>query len=92
MEKLFLELNDDRVPLSEDMVQKYDLKKGMYSPFTRNRIVNEKGDFIVEKHKKDETFEKQEVNKALESEMQETFDLSTSEILDISEGVDSDNM
>ncbi|NLO47186.1 MAG: hypothetical protein GX111_02520 [Clostridiales bacterium] len=90
MEKLFIETNDHKVPISEDMVLKYHLKKGMLSPVSHNRIVDQNGNDQPNKARRDRTYKKQDNIKALESETQENFDLSTSEILDFSQGTDSD--
>ncbi len=90
MEKLFIEINDEKIPISGDMVEKYHLKKGHLSPVTHNRIVDQYGDDRPKKIKKDKSYDKQEINKALESIMQENLDLSTSEIIDFSQGTDSD--
>ena len=90
MDKLFIEINNQKLPINEDMVLKYHLKKGMLSPVSHNRIVDQYGNGQPDKARKNRTYEKQEINKALESETQENFDLSTSEILDFSQGADSD--
>lgn len=91
MDKLYMEIGDRRVPISDEIAQKYKLKKGTYSPYTGYRIVDENGGFPVPENKTKDQYELQEANKARESIAQENMDLSTSEIIDFSQGVDSDN-
>ena len=35
MEKLYVEIDNQRIPISEEIVNKYKLKKGMYTPYTK---------------------------------------------------------
>jgi hypothetical protein len=85
MERLYIEKDNHRVPISEDIIEKYNLKKGMYTQYTKSRIVDEKGDFTMpEKQEKD----KPEINE--DQVILNNADLTVSEIIDFSQGVDSD--
>ena len=48
MEKLFLETKNGLVPISDEIIKKYGLKKGMRSPFTNVKIVDKAGNFDLE--------------------------------------------
>lgn len=48
MNELFMKIGTENVPISEDMINKYNLKKGMKSPFTNFQIVDMNGDFTPE--------------------------------------------
>lgn len=88
MAKLFLEYHNEKYPIPDSMVKKYQLDQGMISPFTRGRIVNEYGEFYkIEPPKEvaDLSLEEDGVD-----EMENGLSLSTSEILDIAAGTDSD--
>lgn len=97
MEELYLETKNGNVPIDEDTIEKYDLKKGSLSPFTRNRIVGRNGEYYL-KSDIEEALLKQSFNKMPEegfhddgiAHMEDGFELSTSEMIDISQGLDSD--
>ncbi len=83
MEKLYIEIDNQRIPISEDIIEKYNLKKGMYTPYTKSRIVDENGDFpMPEKNDKDEPIISED------EVILDNTDLTTSEIIDFSQGVD----
>lgn len=87
MEKLYVEIDNQRIPISEEIVNKYKLKKGMYTPYTKSRIVDENGDFPMPET---EDKEKPELNE--DEVILDNTDLTVSEIIDFSQGLDSDNM
>lgn len=88
MDKLFIETeNTGRIPIDDSIVQKYNLHKGSTSPFTGNRIVNQFGDDTVPEQppeKRDLSNHEDEIK-----DLENGFQLSTSEMLDIAAGVDS---
>jgi hypothetical protein len=91
MEKLFLDINRQRVPISDDMTKKYKLQKGMVSTVSHNPIVDEFGGAQLKPESTSKkTVERQKDRKASDFIVQENLDLSTSEILDFSQGADSD--
>jgi hypothetical protein len=87
MKELYLETKNGNVPIDQAIIEKYNLKKGTMSPFTNSRIVDKDGEFYVD----------QPTTKKLSyqpddgiAEMDHGLSLSTSEMLDIAAGVDSD--
>jgi hypothetical protein len=88
MENLYIETMNGSVPIPKDIVAKQHLEKGMLSPFTCSRIVGENNDFpsrqAMYKNAKNETGLLNEDPEATENVM-----LSTSEIIDFSQGLDS---
>lgn len=86
MENLYLETKNGNVPIDPTMVEKYHLKKGVKSPFTNNRIVDKDGDYQVDiaTTKKLNSYPDNEI-----AEMEYGLSLSTSEMIDIAAGVDS---
>ena len=85
MENLYIETSSGRLPIKKEIVEKHHLEKGMLSPFTRSRIVGENGEFpsrvSVVKDK----------DGAMNGDMEATENvlLSTSEVIDFSQGEDS---
>ncbi len=88
MEELFVKTKDGNVKIDDSIVKKYDLKKGTLSPFTQSHIVDKNGDFTRE----DPPGELVSLNQGDDEieEMENGLLLSTSEMLDIAQGVDSD--
>ncbi|WFR59366.1 hypothetical protein QA584_09830 [Anaerocolumna sp. AGMB13025] len=88
MEELYLETKEGKVKIDDRIAQKYDLKKGTVSPFTQNHIVDKAGEFKREEPPK----KRDSINQGDDEieEMENGFYLSTSEMLDIAQGVDSD--
>lgn len=84
MKELYIESTDGNTPIDQEMVKKYNLKKGTLSPFTINRIVGQKGDFSREDN--DEENEPKELTKG---DLENELILTTSEAIDIAEGADS---
>lgn len=99
MEKLFLETKNGTVPIEQSAIKKYDLHKGTKSPFTQDKIVDEKGEYILEPSDGEENEKsiRQDFNnmpyQGIEGDgvdqMENGFQMSTSEIIDFSQGVDS---
>jgi hypothetical protein len=84
MENLYIETLNGNIQIPRDIVESQRLEKGMLTPFTRFRIVGENGDFPqrqVRGNQKDLLNE--------DSEATENVMLSTSEIIDFSQGMDS---
>lgn len=89
MEELFLETKNGNIPLSDDIIKKYNLKKGIKSPFSNERIVGKNGEYFLEKPKKEGSLnEEKQVGDGIK-EMENGIELSTSEMLDIASGADS---
>ncbi|WP_227020102.1 hypothetical protein [Sinanaerobacter chloroacetimidivorans] len=92
MENLYLETENGNVPLQEEIIEKYHLRKGTKSPFTSNRIVGKNGEFFMEpdpeyyeyEELKSEGFHDDGID-----QMDHGFEVSTSEMIDIAQGVDS---
>lgn len=88
MEELFIESKVGNIHLDESIVNKYHLEKGTFSPYTNSRIINGMGDFVREKPPEEEVDLSQKDDEI--DEMENGLMLSTSEMLDIAAGVDSD--
>lgn len=91
MEELYLETKNGNIQIHQDMIKKFDLKKGTMSPFTNNRIVGKNGDYNSE-IAIDKGAAKQSLDEKPEDgivEMDDGSTLSTSEIIDLSNGADS---
>jgi hypothetical protein len=91
MEELFLETESGFVPIEPGIVRKYKLEMGSRSPFARSRIVGRNGEYPPrpaagsrEKHWLDEQPDHDI------SDIDNGVLFSTSEILDLAQGVDSD--
>ncbi len=82
MEELFLKMKDGIIPLNQDIISKYKLKEGTLSPFSNCRIVNKNGNFNMEKQEK--------TKKTIEPQVADTVVFTTSEAIDIAQGVDSE--
>lgn len=96
VEKLYLETKEGRLPINNNIVEKYKLEKGTKSPFSQNRIVDKNGSYKYEKSSKDQnTPEQVKMDEKFFTdeidEMDNGLAMSTSEILDFSQGVDSSN-
>jgi|GEM_PF-269470 hypothetical protein len=99
MEELYLETKNGTVPIDQKTVEKYNLEKGMQSPFTQDRIVNQFGEYCLEPNNEKDNEEaiRQDFNDmpfaGIEGDgvdqMENGFQFSTSEIIDFSQGVDS---
>jgi hypothetical protein len=88
MEELFIETKEGRLKIDNTIVEKYDLKKGTLSPFSRKPLVDRYGDFTREEPFREEVSLNQGDDEI--EEMENGLLLSTSEMLDIAQGVDSD--
>jgi hypothetical protein len=92
MEDLYLETVKGNLPIDPLIIEKYSLEKGTISPFTHSRIVGKHGEFYLEPRNKervsqeipDEGFPDDGID-----QMDHGFELSTSEMIDIAQGVDS---
>ena len=90
MEDLYLLVNNGKELIEEEIIEKYELTKGTLSPFTKCPIVNEYGEYYKEeKELQDEKTDLSNPDDAI-AEMENGLSLSTSEMLDIAQGVDSD--
>ena len=85
MEKLYMETKAGNIPIDEKIVEKYDLEKGTFSPFTSNRIVNADGDFTKKIPPKEPV-------SMGESEGDVDVMEKTSEMIDLAQGVDSPDL
>ncbi len=89
MEELFLEMKNGKIPLSQEIIKKYNLKKGTRSPFSNERIVGKNGEYFIEKTEKKGSLNEEKVNGSGIGEMENGIELSTSEMIDIAQGADS---
>lgn len=89
MKNLYLETKNGVVPIDENIEKKYKLEKGTMSPFTDERILGENGDFTKEKHKDDKMKNLGNVKKEDGVEPEDGIMLTTSEIIDFTQGSDS---
>jgi hypothetical protein len=94
MEELYIEMRDGNVPIDSRLVEKYNLQKGMKTPFSRHRIVGKNGEYFIDPLKQ-EGVRNQGGEKVpfdgfpddgIET-MDNGFELSTSEIIDFAQGV-----
>lgn len=88
MEELYIKTKEGMQKIDNSIVEKYDLKKGTLSPFSRSTLVNENGDAKREEQPKEVVSLNQGDDEI--DEMENGLLLSTSEMLDIAQGVDSD--
>ena len=89
MDNLYILIKGNYNLIDNELVKKYDLSKGTLSPFTRSPIVNEYGEYYKEKSENEEIPDLSNPDDGVD-EMENGLSLSTSEILDIAQGVDSD--
>jgi len=89
MEDLYLETENGNIPIDQEVIEKYNLKKGSFSPFTHKRIIDKNGDYILEKQPTEYATLDGNQDDPEFHEMENGFMLSTSEMIDIAEGVDS---
>ena len=91
MEKLFMETSGGKMEINPEVVRKYHLEKGTWSPFMRSRIVGQTGEFPAETEtEKDPKNSGKKIAHPLEDEPGGVM-LTTSEILDFAQGSDSSN-
>lgn len=90
MEKLFIETENGKLPIDHEIVQKHNLQKGDTTPFTRNRIVDQFGN-STKPEQPEEPHDLSNQEDEIE-DLENGIQLSTSEMLDIAEGVDSTQM
>ncbi|MDF2608629.1 MAG: hypothetical protein K0R92_103 [Lachnospiraceae bacterium] len=86
-EELFIETQKGNVPVESDIIEKYDLKEGTFTPFTHERIVDKNGEFIYDMPEQEPASLNQGDDEI--DEMENGLALSTSEMIDIAQGVDS---
>lgn len=89
MEELFLETKNGNIPLSQDIIRKYNLKKGIRSPFSNERILGKNGEYFIEESKKKGSLNEEKTTGSGIKEMENGIELSTSEMIDIAQGADS---
>ncbi|MGI6728188.1 MAG: hypothetical protein ACOX4P_06545 [Anaerovoracaceae bacterium] len=97
MKELYIETKDGYIPIDKNIIEKYDLVEGIRSPFTDNRIIDKKGSFHSGRQESEDFtelewkeispdgFPSDEVD-----QMNHGFEMSTSEMIDFAQGVDSD--
>lgn len=83
-EKLYLKTENENIPIPQDQIEKHHLQAGMVSPFTRYTIVDKNNS--AKAHTKKEV-DPSEIDLA---NAPRTRVFTTSESIDISQGVDSD--
>ena len=82
MDELFLATEHGNIPIDQNTKNKYNLKKGIKSPFTDHKIVDKSGDATLEQKEEKPALEKDEVN--ADSQI-----FSVAEIIDFAQGADS---
>lgn len=82
MTGLFLRTDKGDLPIELRIIEKYGLRKGMFSPFNRYLIVDENGNGEDEALKRNEHFEISKKDK-------NTRIFSSAEAIDITKGTDS---
>lgn len=97
-EELYMVSDEGKIPISREEAKKYELKKGSLSPFTGRPIVGKEG-WSKSLHSREKEEAKEPKAENLDAKLVEPEDgmvelengalFSTSEILDISQGVDS---
>ena len=85
MEELYLKTENGNVQLNQQQIEKYQLKIGTKSPNTGYLIVGKNGEDHIETEKKKDTSKH-----TLDEMKKDKTIFQTSEIIDISQGVDSD--
>lgn len=90
MEELFIETTNGNIPIPQEIVRKYDLKKGTISPFSNSRIVGKNGEFIKENTQQMETLDHDEKTEDGIVEIENGILLSTSEMIDFTQATDSE--
>lgn len=85
MKELFMKTENGNVPIKQNQIEKYNLEKGRIAPFSGHHIVDKNGDDTIKSNKR-----KNPENHTIDELMADTTLFQTSEILDISSGVDSD--
>lgn len=94
MENLYVKTDNGNIEIDKELIEKYNIKQGTISPFTRNRVVNKDGiynngdkikiDIPISEMPEGEGLVNDEIIEFPEGEI-----YSTSEIIDISQGTDS---
>lgn len=99
MQELFLKTDNELIPLDEKIINKYGLKAGKISPFSRFWVVDKNGNMVKDslyEGTSSPTPEEMPKGEGLEDDEIEEFEetgaiLSQSEIIDFSRGVDSES-
>jgi len=95
MKELYLETQQGNIKIDQNQIEKYNLKEGTISPFTKFRIVDKFGNYNFEgKDTSSPDAEKMPAGEGMEDDEIVEFSetgaiLSQSEIIDFSEGTDS---
>ena len=79
MDELFVATEQGNIPIEPKLAEKYNLKKGMKTPFSNEIIVNQEGDATPEPPKKE----------IIEEPEDDGIVLTTAEALDFAAGADS---
>lgn len=92
MKKLYLKTKSGVMPIEKSIAEKYNLMPGTASPFTQGDIVDENGNVPqkddLKSHGDLEGSKGELINDGI-AEIDNALTLSVSEIIDFSEGVDS---
>lgn len=95
MKELFLKTDNGLIPLDEKVIEKYNLEEGRKSPFTRYYVVDKNGNHKFEKETSSLGLDEMPIGEGMEDDEIVEFSetgaiLSQSEIIDFSQGTDSD--
>lgn len=91
MEELYIETKNGKTPIEPAVSKKYNLEKGLKTPFTNQKIVNQNGEFPAETdtEKDPQNSGGKSLTPADTDTGSENVPLTTSEIIDFSQGTDS---
>jgi hypothetical protein len=94
MKKLYVKTKSGTVLIDQAIVEKYHLKTGTMSPFSQSSIVDENGNSPRENDPPDRGLDAESKGELINdgiAQLDNGLTLSQSEIIDISQGVDSSN-
>ena len=93
MKELYLATENGNIKITQEQIEKYNLKEGGISPYTKYRIVDENGNFTHQRIEDEKTKAQMPEGEGLEDDEIIEFPdgqiFSQSEIIDFSEGTDS---
>ena len=91
MEELYIETINGNIPIDMEIIKKFKLEKGTYSPFTHSRIIGKNGEFPIESSDEEDIKSggKPAGQNDDKSELENDLLFSTSEIIDLARGEDS---
>lgn len=95
MKEVYLETVNGNIQIDQEQIEKYNIKEGQISPYTKYRIVDKNGNFPITREDETSSIKVEEMPEGEGLENDEIVEfpngqiLSQSEILDFSQGTDS---